>query len=78
MIIGTLVETTINGVTTNQLNGSTSIVFYTERDAVQWARLQSAAWTIFGDTDEARCSTVVINTDTGIKRWWYNGTEYTG
>jgi hypothetical protein len=78
MIIGTLVETTINGSTTRELNGASSIIFYTEFDAITWARLQSESWTIFGGGDQARCSTMVINTDTGVKRWWYDGTEQTG
>ena len=78
MIIGTLVETTIDGSTTRELNGASSVIFYTMADAIVWARLQSESWTVFGDATTARCAIMIVNTDTSIKRWWYNGIEHTG
>jgi len=75
MIIGTIVEPGANQ-TSNAYNGVSAVVFYTEKDAVAWCIAMSEV-TIF-DTVGLAGYTVMFNTDTGVKRWWYAGTEYTG
>lgn len=76
MIIGQIIETT-NGVSTGPYAGAGAmLLFYTENDAIEWARLTSVnAPTPEGNTFT---TTMVVNTDTGVRRWWYDGTEYTG
>lgn len=76
MIIGTIIETALNQ-TGNSYNGASAVIFYTERQAVEWCRLMSLAKLFPGPT-ELVPATVMINTETGLQRWWYNGTEYTG
>ena len=75
MIIGTYIEPALN-VTGNALNGATAVVFYTEREAVAWCLAMSEIIS-FTDLTVSGC-TIMYNTETGNKRWWYNGVEYTG
>jgi hypothetical protein len=79
MIVGSITELSHvqDGSQTNFLNGAASVVFYTELDAEQWCRKQSEAM-VYGTNNRtiiALCN--YINTDTGVRRWWFNGTEYT-
>lgn len=82
MIIGSIVDVsqTASGVGTNATNGVGLIHFYTMEDAVQWARLQSDRlhFNVSGSSSYLFTATVVINTDTNERRWWFDGTEYTG
>lgn len=75
MIIGTIVEPALNQGS-NFANGATSVIFYTEKDAVDWCIAMSEEMIFAGSA--LRAATVMFNTETGNKRWWYNGTEYTG
>ena len=75
MIIGTLLEPAYNQGG-NLMNGATAVVFYTMNDAITWARLQSQGQEASGITIRAWIS--VVNTETEVVRWWYNGIEYTG
>jgi len=52
------------------------IHFYAMADAVAWAESQSQYVSV--ESANVRTLCTVINTDTGTKRWWFNGTEYTG
>jgi hypothetical protein len=77
MIIGAILETGDNqGAGSSRQNGAAMVVFYTMNDAIVWAQTQSVGTPFETNTVYALCS--VVNTDTGVKRWWYNGTEYTG
>jgi len=76
MIVGTLLEPASN-MGGNSTNGATSVVFYTEREAVAWC-LAMSDQVSYGGAYTINCVTVMYNTETGIKRWWYAGTEYTG
>tara|TARA_B110000285_G_scaffold135907_1_gene152303 strand:- start:98 stop:331 length:234 start_codon:yes stop_codon:yes gene_type:complete len=77
MIIGTILEIgDANGLSSNRQNGASMMMFYTEKDAVQWALSQSEAISILTLTFSVVVT--VINTETGNKRWWWNGIEYTG
>lgn len=80
MIIGSITELSHvgDGSQTNFLNGASSVVFYTEQDAQEWCSKQSLAM-VYGTTNRtiiALCN--YINTDTGVRRWWFDGQEYTG
>jgi hypothetical protein len=77
MIIGTILETSDNETTTQPENSGGMLMFYSMADAVMWAQLQSQETIVSGINQWYACCTV-INTTTGVKRWWYNGTEYTG
>lgn len=80
MIIGAITEVTNQptGVVNRELNGASLISFYTMEQAIMWARLQSEQ-TISGTAgNETYCLTTIINTNTEVKRWWFNGVEYTG
>ena len=78
MIIGTIIEVAASGSApgSNTYNGASSQQFYSENDAITWARLQSGPIEVLGIA--IRCVCCVTNTDQGIIRWWYNGTEQTG
>ena len=79
MIIGAILEGGDgSGPGTNRQNGFAMLMFYTMNDAITWAELQSGL--VVFDTTGAQIYTLcsVINTETNVKRWWYNGTEYTG
>jgi len=77
MIIGAITEIgpAANPAHTDK-NGAAMLHFYTETDAENWALMQSRNTIVEGYAIACLCT--VINTDTNIKRWWYNGTEYTG
>lgn len=75
MIVGTIYDTAVGG-TSAANGGSSSIVFYTMASAVEWADLMSVSKQTPVGTIGA--ITVVINTETNVQRWWYDGTEYTG
>lgn len=75
MIIATLLEPALNQ-TSNAYNGATAVIFYTMDDAITWARIQSMGQEAAGNTIRSWIS--VVNTDTEVVRWWYNGVEYTG
>ena len=77
MIIGSILDVaTGSSPGSSASNGVSSVIFYTEREAVEWAILQSLGMLVNSNT--YYCFTSVINTTTGSKRWWYNGIEYTG
>ena len=80
MIIASILETSNSGGGTqnNNLNGASSVIFYTMTDATQWAQIQSQSM-LYG-TANYQCLALisVVNTDTGERRWWFDGTEYTG
>jgi hypothetical protein len=80
MIIGSIIEVgrLATGVQESTMNGASSVVFYTQQEADNWARIQSQDVVFGADSYNARCLVVVINTTTEGKRWWYNGIEYTG
>ena len=80
MIIGAILEISAfgsGGSDANQ-NGSALISFYTMEQAIQWATIQSNAVTYGGSGNTVLTLTTIVNTNTGQKRWWYGGTEYTG
>jgi len=80
MIIGAILETANSdgGGQTDTLNGAAMMQFYTMDSAENWAIEQSKA-VVYGASN-VRVNTLctVYNTETGIKRWWYRGIEYTG
>jgi hypothetical protein len=78
MIIGTILD---DGTSTStpgdtSFDGYAAVTFYTMEDAEKWAVLQSGGVTVGAYTQYYLVS--VINTSNNSKRWWYNGTEYTG
>jgi hypothetical protein len=78
MIIGAIIEvgnSPVNPGGAGQ-NGAALFHFYTMREALDWAILQSAGFTVGATTTV--CLTSVINTDDSTRRWWYDGTEQTG
>lgn len=78
MIIGTILETMASGdVGATYVNGASCLIFTVEEDAIFWAIEQSKA-TLISGVNSYTAVTTVINTETGVKRWWFNGTEYTG
>lgn len=78
MIIGQILDvSTSSGIPGSQYsNGVTMMHFYTWSDAITWAVLASE--TAFYNTQSLTAACMIINTDTGERRWWYNGIEYTG
>jgi hypothetical protein len=77
MIIGAIIEIgPENDPGHTDKNGAALIQFYTMLDAVNWAVLQSTNSPILGE--DLSCLCTVIDTEAQTKRWWYNGTEYTG
>jgi hypothetical protein len=78
MIIGTIIEVAASASAPGAAtyNGASSQHFYSEADAVTWARLQSGP--IYVEGVGIRCVCCVTNTDSEVIRWWYNGTERTG
>lgn len=79
MIIGAITEVTNqpDGAVNRELNGASLISFYTMAQAITWARLQSELTVSGSVSNETYCLTTVINTNTGVKRWWFSGVEYT-
>lgn len=79
MIIGTILNSG-NSSSAPEVNsthdGFSTLIFYSNEDAENWAVLQSGNSQIGGISYYVVCT--VINTDTNVKRWWYAGTEYTG
>ena len=80
MIIGSIIDVdwSNTGSQSSGTNGATSVVFYTEHDAITWARIQSQQVIYGTDSYSTSCLIVVVNTDDETRRWWYQGTEYTG
>jgi hypothetical protein len=77
MIIGTIVDVSGgNAPASNIHNGVASIVFYTEDDGIKWCELMSESANYNGVN--LQIGTMLVNTDTSIRRWWFNGIEYTG
>mgnify|MGYP003682729059 CR=1 FL=1 len=79
MIIGTILESSIDSASQNAgTNGASMIHFYTWSDAITWAEVQSErmVYASTGQVISTLCT--IINTDTGQKRWWWAGVEYTG
>jgi hypothetical protein len=76
MIIGSIVNGGNASPGGNGNDGYSTIMFYTMSDAVTWATLQSSTVSVEGTDLNLLCT--VINTETNVHRWWYNGTEYTG
>jgi hypothetical protein len=78
MIIGHILDVAVDNTNFSGNGGSaTATVFYTWADAIAWARAMSEPITSPVQSD-LYPMTVIYNTDTNVKRWWYNGTEYTG
>jgi hypothetical protein len=79
MIIGSILETSIdNAAQTSGMNGNSLLLFNTTNDAVEWAIAQSQR-IVYGSTGQViNALTMVINTKTNSRRWWFGGTEYTG
>jgi len=80
MIIGSILETSTNGGGTQNanLNGASSVVFYTMQEAIIWATLQSRL-VVYGSGNWQLCAMIsIVNTETNEHRWWFSGTEYTG
>lgn len=82
MIIGSIIDVSqqASGVGTNSTNGASLQHFYTMEEAVIWAEMQSERlqFTVSGNDSYLFTATVVINTETNTRRWWFDGTEYTG
>ena len=76
MIIGTLIETFVNGSFSSGLNGQTSVIFYTAQQAERWAVLQSQV--ILSGGVNYGALIMVVYTDSNTRRWWENGVETTG
>jgi len=80
MIIGAILETSWSstGAQSQVQNGASILHFYNMQDAETWARIQSE-YVAYGTNPEGILTLcTVINTDTELKRWWFNGIEYTG
>jgi hypothetical protein len=80
MIVGSITEMTDSGSGAPERyhNGAAIVIFYTMADAEVWALLQSSNTTYGSPNQYLRCLCTIINTETSTKRWWFNGTEYTG
>jgi hypothetical protein len=80
MIIGAILDVGQSGTGpgASVVNGAALVTFYTMADAVIWAQLQSENFQSGTNPNNLIPTTSVINTDTGERRWWFNGTEYTG
>ena len=78
MIIGSILETSVDSAAqTSGTNGNSLLYFYTWADAIEWATLQSER-TVYGSTGQVINSlTMIINTKTNQRRWWFGGTEWT-
>tara|TARA_B110000879_G_C10900726_1_gene404362 strand:- start:165 stop:398 length:234 start_codon:yes stop_codon:yes gene_type:complete len=77
MLIGTIVDISNSNDPGNaSYNGTSSVIFYTYKDAVVWCELMSQGATY--NTANLLTATMFIDTDTEIRRWWYGGVEYTG
>lgn len=79
MIIGSILDVsqTASGIGSNSTNGTTTCIFYTIADAVLWAELQSERIVVGPSSSYLFICTMVINTETNERRWWFDGTEYT-
>ena len=80
MIIGAILEMSYNagGTDSNGMNGSALIQFYTMEQAENWALSQSELVQYGTSSTPLYTLCTIINTNTNVKRWWYNGIEYTG
>lgn len=80
MIIASILEVSqwTDGSPSAQLMGGQSVIFYTQDDAVAWASAMSEDIVYGTGAEDAACLTVVYNTETTQKRWWFRGVEYTG
>jgi hypothetical protein len=80
MIIGTIIDVSndAQGPQSGALNGTAMLMFYTEADAVTWAEIQSLNFPSGPGGYGAMALCSVVNTQTAQRRWWFNGTEYTG
>ena len=80
MIIGTILEVSQspNGPDNNRANGSGCVVFYNEADCVEWCIAMSEAFGPFPSANTLYVTTVMYNTNTNTRRYWFDGTEYTG
>jgi len=77
MIIGSIVEIGFGAAPgASDRNGAAMLNFSIYNDAVTWAVLQSQEVSVSGN--QVTCLTTVINTSDNTRRWWWNGTEYTG
>lgn len=78
MIVGSIIEVAASSSApgASTYNGASSLQFYSENDAITWARLQSGA--IYVQGVGIRCVCCVVNTSTEVIRTFYNGTEVTG
>lgn len=77
MIIGTIMDTVNNGSGGNsQMNGGSSVIFYTEEDASAWCEYVSVIRN-YGAVGSCGGFTIMVNTSTGNVRWWHDGQEAT-
>jgi len=78
MIVGHIMDVAVDNTNFSGNGGSaTTVLFYTWADAIAWATAISGPLTSPVQSDLYPL-TVIYNTETDVKRWWYNGTEYTG
>lgn len=83
MILGTIIEysTASDGTPTaanREVNGISTVIFYTEKDCQEWCEIMSNSF-IYGTAGNTLYGlTMFLNTETGQRRWWFNGVEYTG
>jgi len=83
MIVATIIEYTpqSSGSPTSvnrEINGCSSTVFYTQSDAIVFARLMSELIVYGAGSSSLYGLVMVLNTDTEERRWWFGGTEFTG
>lgn len=77
MIIGSIIDVSPTDTPGSaSTNGASSIIFYTEEDAVEWARIQSQS-VLYNNAIYLWCATIVVNTSTGTRRWFWDGVEET-
>lgn len=76
MIVGMILDVDAGSGATG--NGGTGAMmhFYNWEDAVNWARDTSEVVDFGGPS--LRMFTMIYNCNTEVKRWFRNGTEYTG
>lgn len=77
MIIGMILDVTNSLATGNDNKGTGAMCqFYTWKDAITWATETSK--NAVTDNENLITTAMILNTSTGERRWWFNGTEQTG
>lgn len=77
MFVVSILETSVNQSFGSGMNGGSAMRFNVLQEAVDYARVMSEPMTLSGATTY-ECFCVLYDTETAAKRWWWNGTEYTG